>query len=552
MSIVHKARLTLALLLGLVAAASPAPAQVSELYIRGQVEGLARAGSQLYWKAGCDDDFSPELSYVRSAQIAGDGGGAPPFAGRILFQPGRCGPDRVVSRNVAVDDRSVYWITADRRLVRVPRNGGRTTPESLLTVPAASEAGYHLAVGGGWVVWSDGTAVHRAPVAGPYAIQTVLRPGALPGAVRAVAPRADGYVVLAGNALHALVPFMFDQRNFATFPLNGGASTTAFAVSGDRTYVASARSDGGYRILAVPFSGHAQTLHMSPPGRPDDRVDHLAVEGGTVYWHVAGRGGGPLMQVPAAGGAARRLTDDFRMAADSPLTASPGSLFWANNDGLFRLPLGGPAAAEPYGDVWITGVEWVQVVQTPANEVPMISGKPTAIRVYVRSREDGAGPWTNVRAQLQVEGSPRPHVLGPIAVSQAGGDRRRLDSSFLFLLTPEETRPGQRRIAVALTAGDFRTESDVANNRRDVTVTFAPRIELYLHVFRWIASNNAICGTGPHPPPADGTITSPADVERDRRLAQTVLPVSSLYTYPIEASGMVFDNRDCGGYSAGL
>ena len=53
---------------------------------------------------------------------------------------------------------------------------------------------------------------------------------------------------------------------------------------------------------------------------------------------------------------------------------------------------------------WISGVEAVQAVQTPSGGIPLISGKPTFVHVYVQSDERGHGPWKNIKAELSVTG----------------------------------------------------------------------------------------------------------------------------------------------------
>lgn len=530
------------LLFSLLAICLPRPALAQELYVRGQVDGLAVSRSLLFWKAGCGDDFTPARSYVRSAPPAD----AAPREPVTLFHPPACGPDRVASRNLAVDSAHIYWITGDRRLVRL-RQDGTLAPETLVAVPGRGEDS-HLAIAGEWIVWTDGAAVHRVRREGPHVLQTVLRPGALRERPGRIAARGAGYVVQAGERLYDVVP-LGDGARFIATPIAAAGGASAFAESGGTLYAGVPGRGGGYSIVAIPREGVPRTL-FTASGSPRVRVRHIWTEGDTLYWQAADESGGPVMRMAAAGGTASPLTRDIRISPDSPMIASSGYLFWTSNEGLVRLPLSASTVDSARGDVWIEGVEWVQVVQTPSNEVPMVGGKPTAIRVYVRSREDSNGPWTNVTARLQVEGSSHVHRAGPIAVSPAGSDRKRVTDSFLFTLLPQETRPGQRRMTVTLTPPDFRTESDRANNSRSFQVAFGPRLDIRLLAFPWRTVNSARCAArgGPFAPPADGAVSSWDDIQQLARGALHILPASTVAMERIAASRDTFDDSDCEAY----
>ena len=530
-------------LLFLVLLGLPGPAPAQEIYVRGQVDGLAVAGGQLFWKAGCGDDFNPARSYVRSAPTAE---GAPRTPA-TLFHPEACGPDRVASRNVAANSAFVYWISGDRRLVRL-RQDGAGAPETLLEVPGRGEDSF-LAVAGEWIVWTDGAAVHRVRREGSRALETVLRAGAVRERLGRISGRGGGYVVQAGERLYDLIPLRAGGPFIAT-PIAASTGATAFVESAGTVYAGVARSGGGYSLIAIPREGAPRTLHSVAGRSPRERVRQLAVEGDTIYFQAADESPGAVMRLAVAGGAPSALTRDIRIAPESPMVASSGYLFWTTNFALYRLPLAAPAAAGSLGDIWIEGVEWVQVVQTPRNEVPMVGGKPTAIRVYVRGRDDSNGPWINVGAQLRVEGSSRVHRAGPVRVPTAGSDRKQLVDSFLFVLDPEETRPGPRRMTVTLLPPDFRRESDTANNVRSFQIQFSPRIDLRIHAFPWRTVNSAGCAARnpPFPPPADGVASSWDDVLQLGRSAAAILPVSTVTMVPIRASRDTFDDSDCESY----
>lgn len=533
------------LLFALLAFGLAGPASAQEIFVRGQVDGLAVAGDRLFWKAGCGDDFTPPRSYVRSAAAAAE---APLRTPTTHFNPEGCTPDRVASRNLAADSAHVYWITGDRRLVRI-RQDRTGSLETLLEVPGRGEDSF-LAVAGEWIVWTDGAAAYRVRRGGPAKLETVLRPGAVRERLGRISGRAEGYVVQAGDRLYDLIPLRAGGPFIAT-PIAAAAGASAFAESGGTVYAGVSRRGGGYSVIAIPREGPLQTLYSTSGRSPRERIGQIWVESGTVYWHASDESPGPVMRVPASGGGSSAMTRDLRISPESPMVVSSGYLFWTTNLALYRLPLASPGSDQARGDIWIEGVEWVQVVQTPGNEVPMVGGKPTAIRVYVRGRDDSNGPWISVSAQLRVEGSGRIHRAGPIRVPTTGSDRKRLTDSFLFTLAPEETRPGPRRMTVTLVPPDFRRESDAGNNVRSFQVQFSPRMDLRLHAFTWRTVNSAACAARnpPFPPPADGAVSSWDHVLLLGRSAANILPLSSVTMVPISGAGTdTFDDSDCNAY----
>jgi hypothetical protein len=93
----------------------------------------------------------------------------------------------------------------------------------------------------------------------------------------------------------------------------------------------------------------------------------------------------------------------------------------------------------------ILGLEATQVIQNLANQVPLIKGKPTVVRVYVNPI--GFSKTTNIQGEIAVAPSPGAPVKyigssNTIRVSGAaypdlGSQRRKLDSSLNFVLPAE-------------------------------------------------------------------------------------------------------------------
>jgi hypothetical protein len=146
---------------------------------------------------------------------------------------------------------------------------------------------------------------------------------------------------------------------------------------------------------------------------------------------------------------------------------------------------------------WITGIEAVQAVQTPTSGVPLIGGKPTFVRVYVRSNQKNHGPWTGISATLTVKAknfsrthkpiSPRPD--GAITVSPFGSHRDRWSDSFTFALDADECAPDQKLFVIAKVFS-IRGEADGSSpgsHEKAAALNFSPAINLSVYAFAWQA-----------------------------------------------------------------
>ncbi|HKR25149.1 MAG TPA: hypothetical protein VJS15_07815 [Allosphingosinicella sp.] len=338
------------LLAGLVPAAARADNPTP--YVASPVEGLAVLGSDLVWKAGCGSGFTSTRSHIRTVSATawpagGDlpGGG---LLGRGLYEPRGCGRDAVESRNVVADDLYVYFIDRGRHLMRIARSGG--APQLMAYVEPAAGAGYVLALSNRWIAWSNGAAVFRMRTDGVprfTPVHAIFEPGGT-ALVGSLLPLGDGYVVRAGNRLHRLAPPPGGARVFLSTPIHGTENVMAFTVYGDEIVVAVPGSDGNYAVRALRPDGQV-TYHLPAVVRPGDRVDHIAVAQGQLYWHIAaGHGGaGPIMRMALPGllgdRVPVRITPDLRMT-DSRFAFSAGYLFWTNpaDRRLYRLSVGTP------------------------------------------------------------------------------------------------------------------------------------------------------------------------------------------------------------------
>jgi hypothetical protein len=222
-----------------------------------------------------------------------------------------------------------------------------------------------------------------------------------------------------------------------------------------------------------------------------------------------------------AGGLRADAANDLRVTASDSI----------GQTGEARISFGSESGG--VGDIWITGIEVTQAIQTLDNRIPLIGGKPTAVRVYLRSAEDARGPWREVTASLMVEGRRYfPSLpVGTLEVSPAGSDRRTTRDSFVFLLDSSDTAPGSREMVVHIYSFAGRPESDAANNTMSVRATFGPIINLSIY---GLAYQNVNPAAGPAPWP---------EFDAHRRYAEAVFPVTHFWLNALPGNPVpVFDN----------
>jgi hypothetical protein len=208
--------------------------------------------------------------------------------------------------------------------------------------------------------------------------------------------------------------------------------------------------------------------------------------------------------------------------------------------------------------VAVTGVEVTQAIQDPGNAIPLVNGKTTVVRVYVKSTIGVAYP--NVHGQLMVSGSGvgahNPVNASSITASPTGSDRRSLADSFAFLLDATETGSGSRSISVQLFDGDPARNMRLGNTT--LTVQFsAPDLRFHTYGVTYgytdvdPATQAQVGLTGPDWPARPGP-GEPGDAfEPQREWAENVYPVRQLQVYPAPGNPHpTFDYQGGMGYIA--
>jgi hypothetical protein len=509
----------------------PAARADASLFVTDAADSLVVAGTTLFWKTDCGGEFNPPRSRLKSIPTSGG-------STQTLYQPSGCQADRVSGQNVAIDGGHAYWLTGDGHVVRLARSASAgTAPTTVSTMGVTSVDLFccSVAVDDSFVYWSENGSIYRAPKTG--GARTLYASPGGPGSALDLRIAADGSLFFTkGNSLLRIRPsgtVDIVGTGVGTYGLNSARVLyDQVPTTGDQTIVSRRLSDLG-------------DVHTLATVARSVSVDAVAADDTNVYWHESrGTTGGPVVRRPLSSGPPVAISSYF-LIWPKFLVTDGAFLFFTDTTRIFRLPTGAGVAPPP-GDVWVRGMEFTQAIQTTDNRVPLVGCKRTAVRVYVRSREDARGPWSDVTATLSspLEGHT-PVNRNFITVSPGGSDRNDSRDSFTFLLSPSETAPGDRTFSVRLRPPGDRAQSDISNDVMSRTMTFGPCIgtsygapTVYGAVFR----NRGIgMNAGPAADPAPWT-----DVELHRQFTENAYPMSSFQVTPLPgigtASAGTFDN----------
>ncbi len=176
-------------------------------------------------------------------------------------------------------------------------------------------------------------------------------------------------------------------------------------------------------------------------------------------------------------------------------------LYWQESGNIYRL--GNQATALPQSPMRITGMEVIQSVQTPNNTVPLIKGKRTFVRVYVRS-DDPTRDVPAVTARLSATwtgGSGdwiEPSNVLAITVKRTPS-RQNLNDAFLFELPWEWVNGDNLQLTAELNPAHNPEQSDGYVNNVMTVGPFhlnpSPRLEVRLFEY-FYAMGGSVFGPG--------------------------------------------------------
>jgi hypothetical protein len=412
-----------------------------DVFASVRCDALTVYGDRLFWSVGCGGDFEPATSRVESDRLGG--------GNRLVhYAPASCGADRVACERVAVDGVSIFWLTGDGRVVKVPIGAMGATPVTVARSGLGQILGWPYQVGvataGGRVFWNEGSTIYAAPTTGGTATRvTSVGDGPLAGHLGAT-PTGELVCICGGDLVmfNPSTPTVFDvvDSNVGCFAV--GAGRIVWASAGPRS-----------SLKSRPLAGGATVTHYvaSVAGGTLGQIRSVAIDSAGVYAHeFRNVTGGPVVSAPVAGVGGRDISEFF--LADPIVAGNNGSLYVSDmNSAIYRLPCTGIAATP--GGIEITGIEVTQAIQTRDGRIPLLASKRTFVRVYLRGHSDAAGPWTGVTGRVFVEGFGLPLTpIGRYSVTAADAGSRRSadDDSLLFELSPEHTGAGTRTLAVSV------------------------------------------------------------------------------------------------------
>jgi hypothetical protein len=445
--------------------------------------------SMVFWPAA-PGSCAPGTEFPPSCQIRS----RPANGGeqRILHDASS-GPS--IESNLAADHQYVYWIGSDNTLKRLSQAATPAiAPETLAaTTNTTSTLQFEVAVDANYLFWTE--SIHQAG-------STIGRLYRMPkgGGTRALmqtytqplsALRADG----AGGAYY--ISPLFSRLLLHTVPVASGFTTDMAGVpvgvasyTFDATYIYWAEKFSFLRIKRAPRNNIAAAITLEDRGvTGSPTATAMAVDGTNLYWHEVRSSFGPVYRHSLAGGTPEAITANLPNA--SWMDSNNRYLFW-NNGEIARLPINASTWAL---DMTITAaaMEVIQVVQRPANDVPLVSGKETFVRVFPQivsstPARESISLWPNVelhgtRGGVALPGSPLQPVvaLGRQAIQASPPDRRRNDQGIWFRL-PSGWNDGTVQLRAVLNARRLQPETSYGNNETSRTVVFNRKSPICLDV----------------------------------------------------------------------
>jgi hypothetical protein len=453
-----------------------------------EADSLVLSEHMLYWKqsTGCAEpsvEFPPYCR-IRSRPAYG-------LRTRTVFEePVFSGPNSFgePSSNLAANSSHVFWANRSNQVVRVSRHATLSTTAELVTARQLVTTTINwVAADNTHVFWAENlftTTVsarrgylYRKPLAGGTAELMEARNAVIHDL------KADGsggaYYIAAvfGEVLHHSKPA--PGSGFVT-QFAGVAFVQSYALNANTVFVAHETS-GRVRISSVPrtsFEATPAILHTSETGNPIARS--MAADAANVYWHEARLGSGPINRLPVGGGAPAALTPNLISVND--LVSDGRHLFWGNAGGVFRLSTTATPVTLDLAANEIN-LEVIQVIQRPANDVPLVEGKETFVRAYGRILASSLG-LTSVNVFPLVtlvgtrDGVPLPESplrpLAPAALRNTPINRNTLNDGFLFRL-PASWASGNVQLRAEVNPRRVLNETNYANNSNTQTVTFNRR-----------------------------------------------------------------------------
>lgn len=497
-------------------AVSRGEAQTGTPFLSGiNLDYLTCTNNSLYWKATC------VLGNERSTIARAPAGG---FATHTLFDQA-CDGWRVRSSNIAVNAAgTVFWATSDGRIVCLDADATPGTPPEVLAsmeTPGVFTR-VHVAVSSNYVYWtetlgefSENGAIFRVPVAGGNrALVKRLTSAGGGGAVSLFAlgspdPLRPGESILYQRSFGALI------RSTETLVLPGqdpwpeSPALTSFAgpcvMSNGRMYWMDLATPNQAVLRSFPLgrSGTA-TVHATLNLPPETLILDLAVDSQAFYWREIRSASGAIRRQYFAGGGPEVITGPIPGNDRIDLVSDGNWLYWhPNREEIRRLPVN---AAAITWDLAATGMEIVQTIQGPANDVPLVEGKPTWVRGFGKVVSTNSGlislqlhPMAvlhGTRNGQPLPDSPITYSAGDAIIRTSDHDRTQPGDGWWFRLLPEWCS-GTVTLRLEVNRDGFVMDGQPSNNSVSRTVTFQRTLPVRLELYPLRVTNGTISSYRP-------------------------------------------------------
>jgi hypothetical protein len=474
--------------------ASAVPSDTPEIWGEDAAPGLTHHTFDVFWAAApvsCATFEFPDPCQIRRRTANGD---ASFSSVRTLHNAGNTGP--FIQSNLAVDNTHVYWIGSDFQIRRLPRSATTSTAPEVIGSTAYTTATlrFEIDVDANYIFWTESNLsspvsgrLYRMPKAGGerrlMAERTITGFGQ--GYFQQL--RADGN----GGAYYVST---FLNTLFHTRPEGSGFTSTALGIAGVASYTLSdthiywAEKLSNLIIKRAPRSNPStgETLeNRGNVGNPTAPV--IAVDANNVYWQETRGSTGPIFRRSLTGGSPAQITNLLQGA--SALVSNGRYLFW-NSGAIYRLPVN---ASTWTLDLEVSGLEVVQTIQNPTNDVPLVSGKETFVRVFPgilssTPPRTNVDLWPNVllygtRGGTPLPGSPLEPVYSTGNPRSVGTtiNRRDVNNGVWFRL-PASWTDGTVQLRAVVNPRRVQAETNYTNNEITRSASFARKAPICLDI----------------------------------------------------------------------
>ncbi len=252
-----------------------------------------------------------------------------------------------------------------------------------------------------------------------------------------------------------------------------------------------------YEVVAGKDS--VEILSVSPPAGPvPDLLNPVSFSAMVAYEHFRSAATGLVLEVADEGGAVVRRSDPVTVLIGSgrrtltlPAVTIPvdnqrislyATLVDAGTGAILLRSTPIVYGARPV-DLVITSLEPVQVLHYLPGQIPLVAGKPTVVRVFVRAF-GGSGPTPGVTATLSAKlpggGTALPALIRPFTepltpIADRVGEAFIDEESIDFKLSDDWVKtPGELEVTATLVVPATVNDLLPANNSKTVKMTLVP------------------------------------------------------------------------------